>query len=577
MIKKTLLSFFCILSFFWAVAQNQQLTAKPRLYVLTIGVKDYRLPGLNLFYADKDAKEVATLFQKQTNLYDVRKVTILVNELATRTSIRNAFDDMQKRVSPQDLFVLFFSGHGIEKALIPYDYNEQDPESSVISQDYLTAKLNLMGCNSLILLDACHSGSFAKGKDVVTSAQRPISADAAIERLVQSLSSHDKMRLIIGSSASNRKSFECHECQNGYFAQGLIDAFDNLAFTDADGYAVKPDANNNGWLSPSELSTYLQDAIKFRTAQASIIDPDVEKQTVYKSEQTTTDAPFIFVGSNKIIPPPPPPPKDTDGDGYPDSSDDCPTEYCTNNNGCPIKNQNFTETHDGLGLEMVAIKGGTFQMGCTSEQQDCGSDEKTPNSNSHSVTLSNFYIGKYEVTQAQWKKIMGTNPSYFKDCDKCPVEQVSYKDIEVFLEKLNQKTRKIYSLPTEAQWEYVARGGGGESYQYIGSNTLKDVAWYSGNSSSKTHEVGGKTPNGYGLYDMSGNVWEWCKDWYDSSYYAKSDNRHNPENTTVGTYRVLRGGSWFNDPLDCRVAFRGNDTSTNRNSTCGFRLVLSGQ
>jgi formylglycine-generating enzyme required for sulfatase activity len=214
------------------------------------------------------------------------------------------------------------------------------------------------------------------------------------------------------------------------------------------------------------------------------------------------------------------------------------------------------------GIEMVSIQSGTFQMG----SNDGESDEKPI----HSVTVSSFYMGKYEVTQKQWREVMGQDPPelYFKGCDQCPVENVSWNDIQEFIKKLNTKTGKNYRLPTEAEWEYAARGG--QSYQYAGSDNIDNVAWYDGNSGSKTHPVGQKSPNGYGLYDMSGNVWEWCNDWYgDYSSGAVT----NPKGPSTVSRRVLRGGSWFTDASYCRVANRFSDSPDYRNDTLGFRLV----
>jgi formylglycine-generating enzyme required for sulfatase activity len=218
---------------------------------------------------------------------------------------------------------------------------------------------------------------------------------------------------------------------------------------------------------------------------------------------------------------------------------------------------------------MVFVEGGTFQMGATSEQGSDADDNEKP---VHSVTLSDFYIGKYEVTQAQWKAVMGSNPSNFTGDDNRPVEQVSWDKIQEFILKLNQLTGKTYRLPTEAEWEYAARGGKqSQGYEYAGSNTIDEVAWYNGNSGSKTHPVGQKQPNELGLYDMSGNVREWCQDRYGD---YSSSAQTNPTGPTRGSGRVLRGGSWYFNAGFCRVADRVNGNPSSRLFNSGFRLVL---
>jgi formylglycine-generating enzyme required for sulfatase activity len=214
--------------------------------------------------------------------------------------------------------------------------------------------------------------------------------------------------------------------------------------------------------------------------------------------------------------------------------------------------------------EMIFVEGGTFQMGSSSGE----SDEKPV----HSVTLSAFNIGKYEVTQAQWKVVMGNNPSNFTGCDDCPVENVSWNDVQDFIRKLNAQTGKNYRLPTEAEWEYAAKGGkSGKGYTYSGSNDLNAVAWNSDNSGSKTHSIGGKQANELGIYDMSGNVWEWCSDWYDT-YTSYSET--NPTGASSGQLRVLRGGSWLSSANRCRTAFRFRRNPDDWYYYYGFRLVL---
>ncbi len=226
----------------------------------------------------------------------------------------------------------------------------------------------------------------------------------------------------------------------------------------------------------------------------------------------------------------------------------------------------------GIYIEMIYVEGGSFMMGCTSEQgNDCWDNEKP----AHKVSVDGFYIGKYEVTQGQWKSIMGTNPSKFKNCDQCPVEQVDWNNTQEFIQKLNQQTGKTYRLPTEAEWEYAARGGNEtKGYKYAGGNLVDGVAWCYYNSNYKTQPVGEKKPNELGIYDMSGNVEEWCSDWYDPNYYVSSPV-YNPRGANSGTTKVLRSSYRKTDDRGCRITVRrGNYPISTLNYGYGFRLVL---
>ncbi|MBR3633507.1 MAG: formylglycine-generating enzyme family protein, partial [Bacteroidaceae bacterium] len=266
----------------------------------------------------------------------------------------------------------------------------------------------------------------------------------------------------------------------------------------------------------------------------------------------------------------------------------------------PLSNRTFTV--NGVEFSMVEVEGGTFEMGSND-----GDDDEKP---VHSVTLSSYYIGQTEVTQALWKAVMGSNPSYFKG-DNLPVEQVSWDDCQSFITKLNQLTGERFRLPTEAEWEFAARAGTKTSLYYNGqdivingeynSPNLDPLAWYGGNcgrnfttsegcdvsngydisdwpdkqySDSKggTHSVGRKQPNAFGLYDMLGNVWEWCQDWYGD---YSSSSQTNPTGPTSGSYRVLRGGSWRSYVGFCLSADRDFITPGDRCIDIGLRLVLS--
>ena len=251
-----------------------------------------------------------------------------------------------------------------------------------------------------------------------------------------------------------------------------------------------------------------------------------------------------------------------------------------------------TFTVNGVSFKMVYVQGGTFSMGSNDSEAE---DDEQP---VHSVTLSDYYIGETEVTQQLWHAVMGSNPSCFTGDSQRPVDCVSWEDCQTFIRKLNALTGKDFRLPTEAEWEYAARGGNkSRGYKYSGSNTLSDVAWYDDNASDTTHSVKQKRSNELGLYDMSGNVYEWCQDWYSSNYYSQSPS-YNPTGPSSGSRRVIRGGrwiglnrvfrggswiglnrvfpggSWFDYAWYCRVAYRYGRNPGYRNYYLGLRLAL---
>ncbi len=229
----------------------------------------------------------------------------------------------------------------------------------------------------------------------------------------------------------------------------------------------------------------------------------------------------------------------------------------------PLSAGNSPQTFDGI--EFVWVPAGSFTMGSPANEQGHSPDEVQ-----HNVTLSQgFWLGKYEVTQAQWQRVMGSNPSTFKG-DDLPVEMVSWDNIQQFMSKLNKSESGPYRLPTEAEWEYACRAGSTGAYGN-GDGPLNDYGWYSANSGSNTHAVGRKQPNAWGLYDMHGNVWEWCQDWYKEDY--PPDAVTDPTGPSSGTNRVLRGGSWNNNPASCRATNRIGTNPTYSDNGFGFRVV----
>lgn len=224
-----------------------------------------------------------------------------------------------------------------------------------------------------------------------------------------------------------------------------------------------------------------------------------------------------------------------------------------------------------LANNMVFIKGGIYEMGDIFGEG--WPQDRLP---VHRVRINDFYISKYEITQKEWREVMGTNPSYFKDCDECAVETVSWYDVIEFIKKLNTRTGKNYRLPSEAEWEYAARSGGlkDKSDETKKESDIDPIAWFDKNSAGRTHPVGMKQPNSIGLYDMKGNVWEWCQDWYNENYYSQSSS-DNPKGPITGTSRVLRGGSWDTFNTDFLSYLHRNSSNPGfRNSEIGFRIVI---
>lgn len=255
----------------------------------------------------------------------------------------------------------------------------------------------------------------------------------------------------------------------------------------------------------------------------------------------------------------------------------------------PTRGQNFVENAWGINMKMIWVEGGEFLMGCTSEQGNCNYNEK----NVHHVSVDGFYIGMLEVTQSQWEKVVGTSiytqKNKEEDAQKYnnsltgvrlygtgneyPMYYVSWDEAMDFCRLLSKKTGKTYTLPSEAQWEYAARGGvRSEGTKYAGSNMIDSIAWYYNNSEYGTHPCGSKCANSLGIYDMSGNVREWCKDWYSIDYISYDAN--SSTNRSSDTNRVVRGGSWYYDASNCRVTYREYYNLGVRGRDLGFRVVL---
>ena len=330
----------------------------------------------------------------------------------------------------------------------------------------------------------------------------------------------------------------------------------------------------NGLTFPSSVPTHMQQAIK--KAMTFKMDERIKTVSEFRREiGLLGDAPTTRIDNNKTI--------------VAEAVDD-KTEVAPSKPESP-KLESFTETVNGVSFRMIAVEGSTFKMGAQSSDPNGANfdpdafDDECP---VHDVSLDSFYLAEFVVTEDLWNAVMDGNKSHeskggllkrlFGDVDGSrvgyPKTNISWDDCQEFIRELNQLTGKNFSLPTEAQWEYAARGGNkSRGYRYSGSNSLKDVAWCFVNAwTSKA--VGTKMPNELGIYDMSGNVCEWCADLYDRKYYSRPECQDmNPENQSIGTNRVFRGGGWYSNEQNCRISIRNKDRQSSRLEV-GFRLAL---
>lgn len=528
---KRLLLYFLLSTFILPL-----FSQKVDMFVLCIGVEKYKNPVFNLSYPQEDAEELARTFQQQTGaLFNKVHIKTIVNEEATAENILKSIDAgaFPVRIDPGDLFVLMFSGHGtIHKSnfcLVPHNYDRSIPDLTLVSRENLDTKLASLGCNYVVLLDACHSGAAAKEtkmqKDIAMSEVEIMSAR---QELADAMMATDKNVVVIGSSASDQSSFECDSCKHGYFTYALMSAFENRAFYDrGKDKTYIPDKDNNGNISIDELDNYLKAAVSIMTRNSN-------PQRIYSKRSTNADFPFLIPTSlinaanngNNLV--------DTDKDGFADNYDECPSEAGTLK-GCPDADKDGVADKDdkckdvagsvanngcpnGAGKDvgnMVFIQGGTFMMG--------GMVEDIPNIlPAHKVTLNDFYLSKYEVTFSEFRAFVNAtgyktdaekgNPVYMLSNDidyrlgkaanyatnwlqnpiqtvrtdksnNQPIYNISWNDAMAYIQWLNKETGENYRLPTEAEWEYAARNKGQNHLFPVGNEMPKKYTINVGDSS----------------------------------------------------------------------------------------------
>jgi len=541
--------------------------------------EEYKGPWTKLPHISEEVAEIKTILQE--------KYHFSVEECKNKdkTGIEQKIRELQKRAYETDAqLLLFFSGHGVyyeaqnEGFFIPYNAptpSEPNSESNYLSYLFLRPLINTIPCNHiLVMIDACHGGSFV---DEVAFKEEPeweVDKNAKGEWINAQLK--EKTRFF--AAAANKKE---RAPSKSDFASKFIDALKNP---------------QEGIVSIHVLQSHLEKA---------------KPAPYFSGFGYHNGGNFLFMTTESLTPLPPPAPLDTDKDGIPDKYDDCPTEIgveCAS--GCPDKDGDCITEKFGKD-DCPDEKGERAFDGCPDTDKDGVPDYKDKCKNVYAETengcppkeppkevfpaptmiyvegnssIKSFYIGETEITIGQYLQFCNAtnshypewlqagnkyniktgSDSYYKNKGisestvSLPIVGVNWYDAVAYCDWLKIKTGENYRLPTEAEWEYAAKGGNkSKSYEYAGSNNITKVAWYSENSDSKPHSVKGKNKNELGLYDISGNVWEWCNDWYDNEQ----------------KYKVLRGGSWFNYNYLCRVSFRNYVNPTNNNNDYGFRVV----
>ena len=509
-------------------------------WAVVIGVGGYEDQGLTpLPNAVNDAKGVHAALTGAPDGFPARNTVLMVDDAAeplhrpTRSNILAIFGQWVSLAGPEDSLLVYFAGHGLDLggklALMPLDGRTADVENTSIPFAMFESKLaSCAAKRSLVILDACHSGT---GRNV----------PGMTPGMMADIEKHSEGRITLASCKQDEVSHE-YEAGHGAFTWFLLQGLGGGA-----------DANGDGVISALELSNYTFEETR-RWAAAKAL-----KQTPRLISDISGD---IVLAKTSVVRPPAPvrpptvaPPAE-------------PPQVTVTTSQPKAGDVQTVDLGGGVTLELVWCPPGTFLMGSPESEAERGGDETQ-----HQVTLSQgFWMGKYEVTQEQWKQVMGNNPSEFTGDPRLPVKKVSWEDCQAFIQKLNSRVSGGgFRLPTEAQWEYACRAGSKSAYCFGDSASgLSDYAWYYENSGRKTHPVGQKRSNAWGLHDMHGNVWEWCSDCYGD--YA-SGSVTDPTGASSDDWRVLRGGSWLDFPRLCRSAYRIYGTPDYRFTNLGFRSL----
>ena len=438
--------------------------------------------------------------------------------------------------------IVYYSGHGMPSEdgkhayLLPVDGNSSLAESGLSIANLYKQLGEMPSLATMVFLDACFSGARRDGQMLTSS------RGVVIKPKAEPVSGN---MVVFSAAQGDETAYPYKEKQHGLFTYYILEQLQEQG-----GYVSLGELADNVMKLVSRTSIVENNKSQSPTVTASTTAQDWRKWVLthkraskYETVRRTTPITQIATQPQQPV--------------IPQST---------------IAQQNMHGLVVNVGyvsFTMIPVKGGMFTMGATAEQGSAANDNEKP---AHKVVLGDYYIGETEVTQELWETVMGNNPSNFKGA-VLPVEQVSWDDCQQFIAKLNQMTGRQFRLPTEAEWEFAARGGSlSKGYKYSGSNNIRNVAWYKGNGNDRSHEVKTKHANELGLYDMSGNVFEWCQDWYEDSYSTMLQT--NPQGPSSGSCRVIRDGNYFTYAKYCRVSRRDGSKPSVRSLNLGFRLAL---
>jgi formylglycine-generating enzyme required for sulfatase activity/uncharacterized caspase-like protein len=514
---RNLLYFLLILS----VTGSAQAMSLPygRFHALVIGNQNYKyLKPLKTPIADAEA--VAEVLKKQYGF------TVDLLKDADRYQIMRVLSKLRRTMtSEKDNLLIYYAGHGYLDRVggnagywQPIDAEEESSANWIATSEITPILKAIRARHVLIVSDSCYSGELVT-RDSRARLARGMSRDEWLRRMLERRS-----RTALTSGGLEEKVWDSGRSnKHSVFAESFLEVLQE----------------NRRVLDGDSLFALVRRPVILNSPQTPLYG-DIRMTGHEMGDFLLVPKELQHVGLSRL---------ETEGD-FP--------SFAT-------RGDYFTDPITGM--ELVYIPKGCFQMGSAPNEKDRDTDEGPL----HEVCVASFWMGKYEVTQGQWKKIMGYNSANFKKGNDYPVETVSWGNAQEFISKLNQQSGKKYRLPTEAEWEYAARAG--TSFKYSGGDNLDAVAWYWDNCKESTHPVGQKKANAFGLYDMSGNVWEWCSDWYDKDYYSSS-SKYNPTGPSSGSYRVLRGGSCFHHSVFCRSVDRYRNDPEDLFDFIGFRLVL---